>query len=60
MAKRKDASKALGGMSGKAAAGLRGRAAQLKMMEEEAMGMKPMMKKAAPKINKSKKVKKGY
>lgn len=54
----KDLSKKLGGMSGKAAAGLRGRAAKLKAAEEEAMGSAP--KKAAPKIDKSKKTKRSY
>lgn len=55
---RKDASKSLGGMSGKAASALRGRGAALKAAEEEALGTAP--KKASPKIDKSKKTKKGY
>lgn len=45
MAKRKDASKALGGMSGKAAAGLRGRAAKLKEAESYGLGTAPAKKK---------------
>lgn len=50
---KKDASKYLGGMSGKAASGLRGRAAKLKAAEEYGLGSAPAKKK----VDTSKKIK---